>query len=324
MTNWRLKIVLATVTVLSCGASWAAYPERPIRIIVPFAAGGSADAGARAIGNALSAQLAGASVIIENRVGAGGLIGANVVAHAAPDGYTLLLTSNSISAAPSMPNVQFDIRKDFTPISKTISSQFTIVVNAAKSPVRSFGELLAYMRANPGKLDFASPGPMTSGHFALEEFKLASGLSFNIIQYNGNAPASMAVMAGEPPAGIDGALTAKAAVVSGRLRALAATGMRRSPALPDVPTISEAGLPGFEAGFSLVLLGPAKMQKPVVDQIYQALAKAFKDPEVIKQVEGLGFDVVGSGPDEYKASLEKEIVNSAKVMEKIRASGGSQ
>jgi len=300
----------------------AAFPERPIRVIVPFPAGGSADAGARTILHTFGGKIGG-TIVIENRPGAGGNIGASAVARAAPDGHTLLFTSNSIAAtaAGNSKDVPFDLRKDFVPISRAVSNQYTLLLNSEKLPMQSFPELLAYMRANPGKLDIASPGPMTSGHFALEEFKIASGANFNIIQYQGNAPANAAVMAGEPAVGIDGALTAKAAIATGRVRALAVTGPRRSPFLPNVPTIAESGVPKFEAGWSLVLLGPAGLSQPLVDQIYAALTQSLKDPATVKRLEELGFDVVGSNPKDYAASLEVEIRKSAKILEQMRASG---
>lgn len=314
-------VLAAGLTALAATA--AAFPERPIRIVVPFVAGGSTDVAARIMGEALGSQLGG-SVIIDNRAGAGGMIGAAAVARAAPDGYTLMMTSNSISSAPSLKEVSFDFRKDFTPISRTVASQFTLLVNPTRLPVNNLRELLAYMRANPGKLDFASPGAMSSAHFALEDFKRVAGVKFGIIHYSGNAPAGAAMMAGEPPAGIDGALATKAAIDSGRLKALAVTGARRASALPTVPTAIEAGLPGFEAGFSIVLLGPVGIPPPVVNQIFQALDKVLKDPAVIKRLDGLGYEVVGSSPQEYAASLEPEIRKSAALIELIRASEGTK
>lgn len=306
------------LTALAVSAS-AAFPERPIRIVVPFVAGGSTDVAARIMGEALGIQLGG-TVIIDNRAGAGGMIGAAAVARAAPDGYTLMMTSNSVASAPNLKEVTSDFRKDFTPISRTVASQFTLLVNPAKLPVNNLRDLLAYMRANPGKLDFASPGAMSSAHFALEDFKRVAGVKFSIIHYSGNSPANAAMMAGEPPAGIDGALSAKAGIDSGRLKALATTGNRRASALPNVPTAAEAGLPGFEAGFSVVLLGPAGIPAPVVNQIFQALDKVLKDPAVIKRLDALGYEVVGSSPQEYAASLEPEIRSSAALIEFIRAS----
>ena len=297
----------------------AGFPDRAIHIVVPYSAGGSTDIAARIVAESLTKQI-GAAVIIENRPGASGFIGAGLVARAKPDGYTLLFAGNGIATAPSMKEVTFDIRKDLTPISRIVASQFSILVNP-KLPVNTLQELLAYAKANPGKLNFACSGAMTAAHFALEGFRQAAGLDFVTIQFAGNAPAVAAMLAGEPLAGIDAAFSAKGAVSSGMLRALAVTGAKRSPLLPDVPTASEAGVPGYVGGFSLVMLAPGGTPKTVVDKIYQAIVASLKDQAVMSQLEGQGMEPVGNSPEEYGVQLETEIQQSAKIIDSLKDSG---
>jgi tripartite-type tricarboxylate transporter receptor subunit TctC len=314
------RMLLATLLTVACGAAVAAWPERPVRLIVPYAPGGSTDAAARIVADTMTKQL-GQSVLVENRPGASGFIGAAQVARAAPDGHTLLFTGSGIASAPSLKDVPFELRKDFTPISRVVSSQFSILVNPAKLPFKTLKELLDYVKANPGKLDFACSGAMTAAHFALEGFRQAGGLEFTTVQYNGNAPADLAMMSGQPAAGIDAAFSAKAAIESGRLRALAVTGSKRSSTLPDVPTAAEAGLPGYEAGFSLVLFGPAGIPKPVVDQIYHALEAALKEPATVAKLEAQGYEIVGSKPEVFAVDLKREIDSSAKIVSAFRSTG---
>lgn len=302
------------------GAAFAAYPDRPIRLVVPYAPGGSTDIAARIVGESLQKSL-GVTVIIENRPGNSGFIGTSAVARAAPDGYTLLFAGNGIASAPSLKDMTFDLRKDLTPISRVVASSFLILINPEKVKANNLQELLDLVRANPGKFDFACSGAMTAAHFALEGFRQAAGLQFQTIQYSGNAPANNAMMAGEPPAGIDAAFSAKGAIMGGRLKALAVTGARRTPLLPDVPTASEAGVPGYSAGFSLVMLAPGATPKDIVNRINQAVVSGLKDPAVAKALEGQGYESVGNSAQEYAAELEEEIKQNAKIIEAFRAAG---
>lgn len=309
----------AFCVALSPGLAAADYPDRTIHIVVPYPAGGSTDLAARIISDSISKQLK-TPVVIDNRPGASGFLGAGLVARAKPDGYTLLFAGNGISSGPSLKEVTFDIRKDLAPISKVVASQFSILVNP-KLGVNTLPELLAYAKANPGKLNMACSGAMTAAHFALEGFRQSAGLDFVTVQFSGNAPAATAMLAGEPPAGIDAAFSAKGAVSSGRLKALAVTGAKRSPLMPDVPTASEAGVPGYEGGFSLVMLAPGGTPKPIVDRIHQAVAASLKDPAVLSQLEGQGMEAVGNTPAEYAAQLETEIQQSAKIIDSLKAAG---
>lgn len=316
---FTVAIAAAGCWLLGAELAQADFPDRAIHVVVPYPAGGSTDIAARIVGESLSRQL-GQPVIIENRPGASGFLGAGLVARAKPDGYTVLFAGNGISSGPSLKEVTFDIRKDLVPISKVVASQFSILVNP-KLGVNTLPELIAYAKANPGKLNMACSGAMTAAHFALEGFRQAAGLDFVTVQFAGNAPAAGAMLAGEPPAGIDAAFSAKGSVTSGRLKALAVTGSKRSPLLPDVPTASEAGVPGYEGGFSLVMLAPGGTPKPIVDKIYQAIVASLKDKAVMTQLEGQGMEAVGNSPAEYAAQLEAEVRQSAKIIDSLKAQG---
>ena len=321
----RLLFAAATagVVALASGAALAAWPEKPIRIVVPYAPGGSTDIAARLVGEGISKVL-GQPVFITNQPGASGNIGAATVARSAPDGYTLLFAGNGIASAPSMKEVTYDLRKDLTPVSRVVSSQFSILVNPNVVKANTLQEFLAYAKANRDKLNMACSGLLTAAHFSLEAFRQAAGLDFQTIQFNGNAPAALAMMSGDPPAGIDAAFSAKSAVASGKLKALAVTGAKRSPSLPGVPTAAEAGMPGFEATFSLVMMAPGATPKAVVDQVHKAIVAAFKDPAIVKKLEEQGYDLVGNSPAEYATELEADIKNAAAMIANLRKAGAIQ
>lgn len=297
----------------------AQYPERAIRIVVPYAAGGSTDIAARLVAEGLGKTL-NTPIIVQNQPGASGNIGAAAVARSAPDGYTLLLVGSGIASAPSMKEVTYDLRRDLAPISRVVSSQFSILVNPSLN-ISTLKEFLAYARANSATLSMACPGMLTAAHFALESFRQAAKIEFQTIQFNGNAPAAVAMMSGQPPAGIDAAFSAKGAVASGRLRALAVTGSKRSSSLPGVPTVSEAGIPGFEAGFSLVLFAPSATPRPIINRIHQALLTTLRDPGVAQKLEAQGFDLIGNSPAEFTAELENDIKANEDFISNLRKSG---
>lgn len=297
----------------------AQYPERAIRIVVPYAAGGSTDIAARLVAEGLGKTL-NTPIIVQNQPGASGNIGAASVARSAPDGYTLLLVGSGIASAPSMKEVTYDLRRDLAPISRVVSSQFSILINPSLN-ISTLKEFLAYARANSATLSMACPGMLTAAHFALESFRQAAKIEFQTIQFNGNAPAALAMMSGQPPAGIDAAFSAKGAVASGRLRALAVTGSKRSSSLPGVPTVAEAGIPGFEAGFSLVLFAPSATPRPIINRIHQALLTTLRDPSVAQKLEAQGFDLIGNSPAEFTAELENDIKANEDFISNLRKSG---
>ncbi|MBA2961768.1 MULTISPECIES: Bug family tripartite tricarboxylate transporter substrate binding protein [Ramlibacter] len=314
-----LAIAMLAWFSLFTGDAQAQFPDRPIRIVVPYAPGGSTDIAARLVADALGKSL-NTSVIVQNQPGASGNIGAAAVARATPDGYTLLFVGSGIASAPSMKEVPFDLRKDLAPISRVVSSQFSILVNPSLN-IHTLQEFLDYARANPSSLNMACSGTLTAAHFALESFRQAAKLDFQTIQFNGNAPAALAMMSGQPPAGIDAAFSAKNAVTAGKLRALAVTGSKRSPSLPGVPTVAEAGIPGFEAGFSLVMFAPGATPKALVDRIHQALVAALKDPAVVQKLEAQGFDLIGSSPADFARELEADIKANEAFITGLRRAG---
>lgn len=309
----------AVLLLAMASAARADYPERTIRMIVPYPAGGSTDVAARLVSENMSKQM-GVSIIIENKPGASGNIGAGFVARSEPDGYTLLFTGNGISSSPSLKDVPFDLRKDLIPISRVVASQFSILVNP-KFPAKTLQEYLAYTKANPEKVFMACSGAMTAAHFALESFRQMAGLNFVTVQFSGNAPAQTAMLVGEPASGIDAAFTAREAVKSGMLRALAVTGSKCSSLMPDVPTVSEAGVPGYESGFSLVMFAPAGAPKAIIDRISKAVTTAANDKALSDRLQGLGYEVVANSPEEFAAQLTTEIEQSAKIVESLRARG---
>jgi tripartite-type tricarboxylate transporter receptor subunit TctC len=320
---WLAGSVLAGLSLsaipVAAQSPTASYPDRPIRFVVPYAPGGSTDIAARIVAKGMAQTLNG-NVVVINQPGASGNIGAAAVARAAPDGYTVLFMGSGIASAPSMKEVPFDLRKDLAPVSRVVGSQFSILVNP-NLKIDTLQQLLAYARANPGKLDMACSGLLTAAHFALESFRQAAGIDFQTIQFNGNAPAALAMMTGEPPAGIDAAFSAKAAVSSGKLRALAVTGSKRSTSLPDVPTVAEAGIPGFEAGFSLVMLVPGATPKPIIDRLHQAVVATLKDPAIVQQLESQGYDLIGNSPAEFARELEADIQANERFIGGLRKAG---
>ncbi len=321
--NKLLRALASVVALLgtagAVGVNAADYPVRPIQVVVPYPAGGSTDLAARIVMDSMSRTL-GTPIVIMNRPGASGFIGSAVVARSAPDGYTLLFAGNGIASAPSLPDVNFDLRKDLMPISKVVSSQFSILVNAS-TPFKTLKDLIAYGKANPGKLNVACSGAMTAAHFALEGFRQKAGLDFVTVQFAGNAPAAASMLSGDTPVGIDAAFSAKGMVQAGKLRALAVTGAKRSPLLPDVPTAAEAGVPGYESGFSLVMLAPTKTPSDVVARISGAITAAMKDPAVLERLSQQGLEAVGSSPTEYAAELERDIAANAAIIDSLKKAG---
>ncbi|MGE4239309.1 tripartite tricarboxylate transporter substrate binding protein [Ramlibacter sp.] len=301
------------------GNAAAQYPDRPIRLVVPYAAGGSTDIAARIVAEGLG-KILNTSVVIQNQPGASGNIGAAAVARSAPDGYTLLFVGSGIASAPSMKEVTFDLRKDLAPVSRVVGSQFSILVNPSLN-INTLQEFLTYARANSKTLSMACSGTLTAAHFALEQFRQAARLDFQTIQFNGNAPAALAMMTGQPPAGIDAAFSAKGAVTAGKLRALAVTGSKRSPSLPGVPTVAEAGIPGFEAGFSLLMFAPGATPRPIVERLHQAVAATLKDPAIVQKLEAQGFDLIGNSPAELARELEVDIKANEAFISGLRKSG---
>ena len=305
---------------LLCGSgpARAEYPSRPVTLIVAFTPGGPSDLLARILGKKLE-QLLGQPFVIENRPGAGGNVAAEAVAHAAADGYTLLMGNNSILAtnASLYKKIGYDAARDFAPIS-LIGSQANILVVNPALPVHSLAELIALARTEPGKLNFASSGYGAAAHLAGELFKARAGIDIVHVSYKGAAPALQDVIAGHVQMMFATAASVVGHVRDGLVRPLAVTTLKRTAVLPDVPTIDELGLTGFDATTWHGLVAPAGTPREVIDKLYYTTAVALDDPEVRKALGDLGVDIVGSSPKEFAAYIAAEIPKWSAV---VKAAG---
>lgn len=311
--------VLASV-LLSAGTASAEtnYPDRAVKIEVGYAAGGPLDVVARLIGDKL-AQIWGKTVVVENVSGASGNIAADRVAKAVPDGYTLLLASNvNIAVNPKLyKNMPFDPVKDLVPITQVAYSPNILVV-PNDLPVKSVQELVTYAKANPGKVSFASAGVGTTQHLAGELFKTIAKVDIQHVPYRGATPAITDLLGGRvsmffgPPSSLLGL------VKEGKVRALAVTSAQRFPAAPDLPTMIEAGYPGFVAVLSVGWMAPAGTPKDVIDSIYKDTAKALAAPDVRERLQKIGTEPMGTSPAEFAADIQREVPQWAEV---IKAAG---
>jgi len=300
------SFVFAALLGIGGSAFAQGYPTRQVTVIVPFSAGGSVDVVARTLGKHMSEAWR-QPVVVVNRPGASGNIGATLVSRAAPDGYTLLCGSTALSISPSSyKRLDYDVLKDLAPISQLVATPNLLVVHPV-IPAKSVRELVAMAKARPDLLTAASAGAGTSAHFSLELFKTMAGVKIRHIPYKGAAPSSIAVVSGE----VDMALLPIVAVVplvkAGRLRALGVTTLKRSPALPDVPTISEAGVKGYEAASWSAMLAPAGTPRSVIDAVHAAIVDALASAEVKALLSKLGGAPIGSSPEAFARTLRAEI-----------------
>jgi tripartite-type tricarboxylate transporter receptor subunit TctC len=306
----RNAFLAACIGVASL-ASAQTWPAKPVHLVVPFPAGGVVDTTARVLQPKLTEGL-GQPVIIDNRPGAGGNIAADFVAKSAPDGYTLLITPHSLAISPGLyKQLPFDAARDFAPITQ-IASSFLVLVSNPKVPAGSVKELLALARAKPGKLNFGSTGLGAPPHLVGELFKQKTGIDVVHVPYKGDAPMYQALLSGEVDFAFGPLGNAIQHIRSGKLRALGMTNPRRSPAIPEVPTMVEAGVPGFELTGWLGLFAPAGTPRPVVDRLYQAMAKAIEQTQ--QRFPALGYEPVGSTPDEFAARFKSDIALYARVI----------
>lgn len=295
-----------------------AYPVKPVRLIVGVPPGGTTDVVARLVGQNLTEQL-GQQVVIENRGGAGGNIGAEIVAKAPPDGYTLFLaTIGTMAINPSLyAKMPFDTLRDFAAISQLTSMPQLLVVHPS-IPAKNVKELIAYGKANPGKLNFASGGSGTAIHLAGELFKTMAGVEMVHVAYKGSGPAMTDLIGGQVSLMFDQILTALPQTQSGRVRALAVTTAQRSPAAPSIPTLAEAALPGYDVTTWHGLLAPAGTPKEIVYRLSIETAKALQNADIRAKFASQGVDPVSSTPDQFAAMMKIEIEKWRKV---IAASG---
>jgi tripartite-type tricarboxylate transporter receptor subunit TctC len=310
-TRWA--VLAAALLIPAAVATAQTYPSKPVRWIVPFPPGGSVDAIARRLGPALTSQL-GQQFVIDNRSGASGNIGTEAVARSAPDGYTLL--SNTVPFVVNTflySRVPYDVVNDFAPVSWLASTASVMTVHPSL-PVRTVRELLQMAKARPGALNYASAGIGTNPHIAGELFNYLGKVNIVAVQFKGGAPARMSAIAGEIPITITSVLETAPQIKAGRLRALGVTSVKRSIALPDVPTIAESGLPGYEFNAWHVLVAPKGTPAAVTNLLRDRIKSAVASPEVVRQLEDQGLELVVSTPEELGTLLKGELAKWGKVV----------
>ena len=317
---------IASAVVLGAGllggtsALAQAYPTKPVTIIVPFAAGGTTDILARIIGQALTAEL-GQSVVVDNRAGAGGNIGGQAAAKATPDGHTLFMGTVGTHAinASLYKKMPFDPVKDFAPLTRVANVPNLLVANPAQ-PYKSVKDLIAYAKANPGKVNFGSSGNGSSIHLSGELFKSLAKVDMQHVPYKGSAPAVTDLLGNQIGIMFDNMPSAIQHVRSGKLVPLAVTTAKRSPELPNVPTIAEAGVPGYEATSWFGMFAPAGTPAPVLAKLNAAIVKVLAQPDVKKKINEQGAEVYSETPEQFAAFIQAESVKWCKVVKESGAS----
>ena len=308
-----IGLVLATMVVATSSQAQPAWPSRPITLIVPFAAGGNNDVSGRILARKLS-DLLGQSVVVENKTGAGGTVGAAAVASAKPDGYTLgFLSSGPVAASVSlMKTLPYDPRKDLQPIARVTTSPSVLVVNAA-FPANDLAGFVAHTRQNPGKVNYGTAGPGSSPHLAGALYESMAGVQMVAVPYRGGAPALTDLMSGQIQVLFNPILEVMPHVRSGKLRALAVTTEKRSSLLPEIPAMAER-FPGFEVLTWNGVFSPAGTSAEIVEKLNAAVRKALADPEVVRQLGELGLDVAVSSPSELRSYVAQQIDQFAKLV----------
>jgi tripartite-type tricarboxylate transporter receptor subunit TctC len=298
----------------SAGAAAQGYPSRPVKIIVPYGVGGSADVYARFLGAKLQDSL-GQPVVIENRPGGGSIVGTDVVAKSEPDGYTLLMMSNTHTVNETLiPKKPFDLMRDFAPITGVSYSDLLMVVPTSV-PASSLREFIALAKSKPGELNYASSGNGTPYHMAGELFKSMAGVNLVHVPHKGSDQARASVLGGQVQMMFDAVPTMAASARAGKVKALATSGARRSPVTPDVPTLAEAGLPGYESGIWLGLMAPKATARPVLERVNAEVNKIISSPEVKEAWLKQGTVAMGMSIDQFDRFLRDEIVKWAKVVQ---------
>lgn len=320
MLRWKQACVAGLFAAAACSGVAAQptdYPDRPIRLLVPFAPGGSTDALARILAKGLARQLNG-QVVVENRPGAGGNIAMGAAARAKPDGYTLLIVSSSLVINPGLyATVPYDARASFAPITYLAAAPSLLIVGP-KEDAGSVRQLVDHMKARPGSFNYASPGVGTAQHFAGELFRLATGTAVTHVPYNGAGPSVAAVAAGDVQMGFASLPAALPLVKAGTVRALAITTRTRSPAAPDIPTFAEAGFAAVESDHLQGLLAPAGTPPDIVDALSRATNAVLAQPDTARQLVELGFIVGGGTPQAFQQEIARQL---QKWRDVVRQSG---
>ena len=323
VTTLACIAVCVTACAALCSPAFAqspasSWPTKPVRIVVGFPPAGATDVAARVLGTRL-AELTGQSFLIDNRPGAASNIGAEAVARAAPDGYTLLMGSISLAINPSLyAKLAYDPLKDLLPVSQVASTPFLLVVNPAVR-ANTVTELIALAKAKPGEINYASAGSGSGAHLFSEMFRSMAGIDIVHVPYKGAAPAIQDVVGGQVPMQFDNILSLLPMVKAGKLRALAVTTVRRSPVAPDVPTVAESGLPGYDANAWFGLFATAGTSANNVRAMHALTAKALQDAGVRERMLALGADPVGSTPDAFAQFFRSELAKWAKVVKSAGA-----
>lgn len=303
--------VLATAT-----APAQEYPAKPIRWIIPYPPGGTSDFLARLIGQKMTESWK-QTVIVDNRTGANGNIGTEAAARAPADGYTMLLVATTFAMNPSVyPNLTFDSERDFTAVTMILWQPYLLSVHPSL-PVTSVKQLIALARAKPGALDYSSGGVGNATHIAAERFAALAGIKLNHVPYRGVGLSIPALLTGEVQMTMASSVAVAPYVKSGRIRILAVTGNKRVPALPDILTVSEAGLPGFEEGNWQCVLVPSKTPRPIVTRLNQELVRIVKLPDITEQILRTGSDVIANSPEESSATVRQDIRKYAVVIKAL-------
>jgi tripartite-type tricarboxylate transporter receptor subunit TctC len=309
-----LSALALAVFCLNGASAWAqSFPSKPVRIIVPFAAGGAVDDLARIIGAKLGVSFH-QPVVVENHAGAGGNLGADVVAKSSPDGYTILQTTNGQAISPSLYRaLPFDAVTDFVPVTQLVASTLVLVAGPGL-PVASTRELIALAKSRPGKLNYGSSGVGNPLHLTMEMIKFAAGIEIEPVPYRGDAQINTALMAGEVEIAVVPLATSLPLIAAGKLRALGVTSARRSAALPDVPTIAESAVPGFASSSWQGFFVAARTPRDIVDLIQRETAKVLQAPDLHERLAALTYEPVGSTPRDFDAFFKSELARFAGVV----------
>ncbi len=317
MDSWCKHSCVIAAALLAPLAGAQSYPVKPVRVILSVPAGATPDVTARLVTPGLASAL-GQPMVVDNRGGAGGLIGAEIVAKAAPDGYTVFISSpGALTILPHLRKVPYDTLKDFTPISLISVGPFVLIIHPSV-PAKTVKELIALAKAQPGKLNYASAGSGVANHLAMELFKQMAGVDITHVPYKGAPQAVTDVLAGHMNMMFNSIAPIVGHIRAGRVRVLGIASAKRSPQLPEVPTISESGVPGFEAENWFGMFAPAKTPQRIIARLNEAVVKVVRSPEIQSQFAALGADAVGNSPEEFAAFVRRDMERYARV---VRISG---